>query len=125
MSVCVPQVEKNIMALDGSPTDLIKSGKSATDIANLLSEGLREGEIYPPEIIKPRFTCKCSMEKVISALDLLGLRCLHQASLNPHDNSSTTMYPRSPKYLTHTPNPKTQNPNPTPGVPHRGAAAQV
>jgi redox-regulated HSP33 family molecular chaperone len=75
------------MALDGSPTDLIKSGKSATDIANLLSEGLREGEIYPPEIIKPRFTCKCSMEKVTSALDPLDSMCLYQASLHPRENS--------------------------------------
>lgn len=62
------------MGLDGSPTDLIKSGKTALDIANLLSEGLRDGEIYPAEVIKPRFTCKCSMEKVKSAVVLLGWR---------------------------------------------------
>lgn len=60
----ITQVEKNVMSLDGSPTDLIRAGKSALDICNMLSAGLRDGEIYPPITTRPRFTCKCSMEKV-------------------------------------------------------------
>ena len=32
---------------------------------------MREGEIYPTEIIRPRFTCKCSIEKVYRTVALL------------------------------------------------------
>eukprot|EP00285_Hemiselmis_virescens_P006884 CAMPEP_0173387366 /NCGR_PEP_ID=MMETSP1356-20130122/9885_1 /TAXON_ID=77927 ORGANISM="Hemiselmis virescens, Strain PCC157" /NCGR_SAMPLE_ID=MMETSP1356 /ASSEMBLY_ACC=CAM_ASM_000847 /LENGTH=329 /DNA_ID=CAMNT_0014343959 /DNA_START=234 /DNA_END=1223 /DNA_ORIENTATION=- len=67
----ITQVEKNIGGLEGSPTDLIRSGKSARDICDILSQGLRDAEIYPAEFIKPRFACKCSMEKVYRTVALI------------------------------------------------------
>mmetsp|Transcript_46273 Transcript_46273/g.112661 ORF Transcript_46273/g.112661 Transcript_46273/m.112661 type:complete len:384 (+) Transcript_46273:33-1184(+) len=67
----IVKVEENIMALNGSPTDLIKSGKTAMEICGMLSTGLRDMELYPPTTLKPRFTCKCSIEKVFRTVALL------------------------------------------------------
>eukprot|EP00282_Hemiselmis_andersenii_P024956 CAMPEP_0172019366 /NCGR_PEP_ID=MMETSP1041-20130122/12598_1 /TAXON_ID=464988 /ORGANISM="Hemiselmis andersenii, Strain CCMP439" /LENGTH=326 /DNA_ID=CAMNT_0012674535 /DNA_START=165 /DNA_END=1145 /DNA_ORIENTATION=- len=67
----ITQIEKNIGSLDGSPTDLIRSGKTANDICDILSAGLRDDEVYPATMIKPRFACKCSIEKVYRTIALL------------------------------------------------------
>ena len=60
----ISQIEKNIMNLAKSPTTLIREGKTARDICEALSEGLRPENKVPEYCIKPRFTCKCSMDKV-------------------------------------------------------------
>jgi hypothetical protein len=52
------QVEQNIMSLQKSPTQLIASGKTALEICEALSAGLREKELVPTYTVKPRFTCK-------------------------------------------------------------------
>jgi len=67
----ITQIEKNIMALSKSPTTLIREGKSARDICEALSEGLRPEKLVPEYNIKPRFTCKCSMEKVYRTVALV------------------------------------------------------
>ena len=60
----ISQIEKNIMNLAKSPTTLIREGKTARDICEALSEGLRPENKVPEYCIKPRFTCTCSMDKV-------------------------------------------------------------
>ena len=46
------------MSLQKSPTQLIASGKTALEICEALSAGLREKELVPTYTVKPRFTCK-------------------------------------------------------------------
>lgn len=67
----ITAVENNIAALQKSPTELIRSGKTALDICNLLSAGLRDKQLIPTYEGRPRFTCKCSMEKVYRTVALL------------------------------------------------------
>jgi molecular chaperone Hsp33 len=68
----IAQVEKNIMNLAKSPTTLIREGKTARDMCEALTEGLRDQELVPEYVIKPRFTCKCSMEKVYRTVALIS-----------------------------------------------------
>jgi molecular chaperone Hsp33 len=67
----ISQIEKNIMNLAKSPTTLIREGKSAMDICTALSEGLRPNKVVPEYVMKPRFTCKCSIDKVYRTVALV------------------------------------------------------
>eukprot|EP00277_Geminigera_cryophila_P018925 CAMPEP_0179444586 /NCGR_PEP_ID=MMETSP0799-20121207/28016_1 /TAXON_ID=46947 /ORGANISM="Geminigera cryophila, Strain CCMP2564" /LENGTH=343 /DNA_ID=CAMNT_0021231745 /DNA_START=142 /DNA_END=1173 /DNA_ORIENTATION=- len=67
----ISQIEKNIMTLAKSPTTLIREGKTARDICDILSEGLRPEKLIPEYIVKPRFTCKCSIEKVYRTVAII------------------------------------------------------
>jgi len=78
----ISQVEANIFALQKSPTQLISSGKTAMDICLALSAGLREQELIPTYTVKPRFTCKCSMEKVYRTVALIPKVELEQILLD-------------------------------------------
>jgi len=67
----IAQVEKNIMALNASPTQLISSGKTAHEICAALSAGLRDEEKIETYSMRPRFTCKCNIDKVYRTIALL------------------------------------------------------
>jgi len=67
----IAQNVQNLLSQAMNPTDLISNGGSIIDVMNCLLDGLGQTQI---SVIKPKYQCQCSVEKIYRTLTLLGTK---------------------------------------------------